>query len=94
MPNALVDQATASVIAPLVQQQQHHEMIGKVRSEVQHLVELQKIVAEHDEEELGVPETQAALEIVNHFNEDMSEVQSNMNTLAKLMDQMETHVLQ
>ena len=35
-----------------------------------------------------MPEAQAALEIVNHFNEDMVAIQSNMNSLLRLMEQM------
>jgi len=35
---------------------------------------------------LGMPEAQAALEIVNHFNMDMADIQSNMNGLMTMMD--------
>ena len=49
----------------------------KIKQEVKKLVEYQRIV-EHDEN-LGMPEAQAALEIVNHFNADMATIQANMN---------------
>lgn len=35
-----------------------------------------------------MPEAQAALEIVNHFNEDMVTIQSNMNSLIQMMESM------
>ena len=35
-----------------------------------------------------MPEAQAALEIVNHFNEDMVTIQGNMNALLRMMEQM------
>ena len=35
-----------------------------------------------------MPEAQAALEIVNHFNEDMLTIQGNMNALLRMMEQM------
>ena len=35
-----------------------------------------------------MPEAQAALEIVNHFNEDMIQIQTNMNSLLEMMEQM------
>ena len=40
------------------------------------------------DENLGMPEAQAALEIVNHFNEDMLIIQSNMNSLLQMMEAM------
>ena len=47
-------------------------------------------IVEQDEN-LGMPEAQAALEIVNHFNEDMVTIQSNMNSLLQMMDSMGTN---
>ncbi len=43
------------------------------------LVEYQRIIEK--DENLGIPEAQAAMEVVNHFNEDMGQIQSNMNSL-------------
>lgn len=59
---------------------------GQVRDEVRKLIEFQRIVEQ--DENLGMPEVQAALEIVNHFNEDMVTIQSNMNSLLHMMDTM------
>ena len=50
------------------------------------LVEIQKIV--EDDENLGIPEAQAALEVIHHFNEDMGTIEANMRTLVQLMEQM------
>ena len=49
-------------------------------------MEYQRVVEQ--DENLGMPEAQAALEIVNHFNEDMLTIQGNMNTLLRMMEQM------
>ena len=50
------------------------------------LVEYQRLIEQ--DENLGMPEAQAALEIVNHFNEDMITIQTNMNSLLEMMEQM------
>ena len=49
-------------------------------------MEYQRVVEQ--DENLGMPEAQAALEIVNHFNEDMVAIQGNMNALLRMMEQM------
>ena len=49
-------------------------------------MEYQRVVEQ--DENLGMPEAQAALEIVNHFNEDMVTIQGNMNALLRMMEQM------
>ena len=49
-------------------------------------MEYQRVVEQ--DENLGMPEAQAALEIVNHFNEDMVTIQANMNALLGMMEQM------
>ena len=54
---------------------------------MQKLVEIQKIV--EDDENLGIPEAQAALEVIHHFNEDMGTIEANMRTLVQLMNQMQ-----
>ena len=46
---------------------------------MQKLVEIQKIV--EDDDNLGIPEAQAALEVVHHFNMDMSAIENNMRSL-------------
>ena len=60
--------------------------VQTVHQQVRKLAEYQKIV-ERDER-LGVPEAQAALEVVHHFNEDMTKIQANMDELMSLMQQM------
>ena len=60
--------------------------ITEVKDQVKKLVEYQRIVEK--DENLGIPEVQAALEIVNHFNQNMPKIQSNMNGLLALMQQM------
>ena len=57
-----------------------------VKDQVKKLIEYQRIV--EGEENLGVPEVQAALEIVNHLNQNMPTIQSNMNRLVAMMQQM------
>ena len=57
-----------------------------VKDQVKKLVEYQRVVEQDDN--LGMPEAQAALEIVNHFNEDMVTIQGNMNALMRMMEQM------
>ena len=68
------------------QEEKQKQEIDAIRGEVQKLVEIQKIVEE--DENLGIPEAQAALEVIHHFNEDMSTIESNMRTLVQLMEQM------
>ena len=60
--------------------------VQTVHQQVRRLAEYQKIVERDDR--LGVPEAQAALEIVHHFNEDMTKIQANMDELMTLMQQM------
>ena len=57
-----------------------------VKDQVRKLVEYQRLVEQ--DENLGMPEVQAALEIVNHFNEDMVQIQCNMNSLLQMMESM------
>ena len=57
-----------------------------MRHEVRKLAEYQKIVERDDR--LGVPEAQAALEVVHHFNDDMAKIQANLAELISLMEQM------
>ena len=58
--------------------------IDAIRGEVQKLVEIQKIVEGDDN--LGIPEAQAALEVIHHFNMDMGTIESNMRNLVQLME--------
>ena len=41
-----------------------------------------------DDENLGNPEAQAALEVIHHFNEDMGTIEANMRSIIQLMGQM------
>ena len=69
-----------------VAEEQQKKEISAIREEVQKLVEIQKIV--EGDENLGIPEAQAALEVIHHFNEDMGTIETNMRTLVQLMEQM------
>ena len=69
------------------QEEIQKQEIDAIRGEVQKLVEIQKIV--EDDENLGIPEAQAALEVIHHFNEDMGTIEANMRTLVQLMNQMQ-----
>jgi len=41
-----------------------------------------------DDDNLGIPEAQAALEVVHHFNMDMGIIETNMRNLVQMMEQM------
>ena len=40
------------------------------------------------DENLGIPEAQAALEVIHNFNQDMGKIEANMRTLVDLMEKM------
>ena len=41
-----------------------------------------------NDENLGIPEAQAALEVIHNFNQDMGRIEANMQTLVELMEKM------
>ena len=50
--------------------------IEEVKKEIKRIVEIQKIV--ENDENLGIPEAQAALEVIHNFNQDMGKIEANM----------------
>jgi len=51
--------------------------------EMKKLIEIQRLVEE--DENLGVPEAQAALEVLYYFNQDSAHLTKKMNTLMQLV---------
>lgn len=49
------------------------------------MIQVQRVI-ERDEE-LGAPESQAALEVINAFNVDMAQIHSNLDQMATLLYQ-------
>jgi hypothetical protein len=58
-------------------------MKGKVKEEITKMIQLQRVT--ETVPIAGVPESQAAIEVINAFNLDMEKIQSNMNKMADLI---------